>query len=133
MTLFQPQPGQVRVRSVESTTNIVLHAWLKQELTEIVKALPQVSSSLSLDLTRQIWLEWCEGLQVKFTLPAKSPPLRMLLVWDNLAGTQTPELIVWLYEQGIVPLYTPLLGSWLNRAESMQRIFIRRALDGQNP
>lgn len=133
MTLFHPHDGQVRVKGVESTTNIVLHAWLKQELFEIVKALPQASSSLSPELTQQMWLDWRDGLKVKFTLPSQLPPLRMLLVWDNLAGHQTPELMIWLCEQGILPLYTPLSGSWLNMAESMQRILIRRALDGQNP
>jgi hypothetical protein len=57
----------------------------------------------------------------------------MLLVGDNLAGHQTAELMIGLCEQGILPLYTPLSGSWLNMAESMQRILVRRALDGQNP
>lgn len=32
-----------------------------------------------------------------------------------------------------MPLYTPLGGSWLNMAESIQRIIVRRALNGQNP
>ena len=32
-----------------------------------------------------------------------------------------------------MPLYTPLSGSWLNMAESIQRVLKRRALDGQNP
>ena len=32
-----------------------------------------------------------------------------------------------------MPLYTPLSGSWLNLAESVQRIVVRRALDGQHP
>ena len=32
-----------------------------------------------------------------------------------------------------MPLYTPLGGSWLNMAESIQRILKRRALDGQQP
>lgn len=113
MTLFHPQDGQVRVKGVESTTNIILHAWLKQELAEIVNALPQASPLLSPELTRQMWLDWREGLQVKFTLPSQLPPLRMLLVWDNLAGHQTAELMTWLCEQGILPLYTPLSGSWL--------------------
>src|SRR5262249_2017323 len=31
------------------------------------------------------------------------------------------------------PLYTPLSGSWLNMAESIQRILKRRALEGQYP
>jgi hypothetical protein len=32
-----------------------------------------------------------------------------------------------------MPLYTPLGGSWLNMAESVQRIIVRRALAGQHP
>ncbi len=32
-----------------------------------------------------------------------------------------------------MPLYTPVGGSWLNMAESLQRILKRRALDGQYP
>jgi len=133
LTLFHPQDGQVRVKGVESTTNVVLHAWLKQELIHIVNALPQVCTSLSPEMIQQMWQYWREGLKVKFTLPAQLPPLRMLLVWDNLVGHQTPELMLWLCEHGILPLYTPLSGSWLNMAESMQRILKRRALDGQHP
>ena len=57
----------------------------------------------------------------------------MLLVLDNLAGHKTPEFVCWLFEHGIMPLYTPVSGSWLNMAESMQRILKRRALAGQHP
>ena len=57
----------------------------------------------------------------------------MLLIWDNLIGHKTPELVVWLFRHGIMPLYTPLSGSWLNMAESIQRILKRRALSGQHP
>ena len=32
-----------------------------------------------------------------------------------------------------MPLYTRLGGSWLNMAESVQRIIVRRALAGQHP
>ena len=32
-----------------------------------------------------------------------------------------------------MPLYTPLSGSWLNMAESIQRILVRRALAGETP
>jgi hypothetical protein len=32
-----------------------------------------------------------------------------------------------------MPLYTPIGGSWLNMAESVQRILVRRALSGQYP
>ena len=61
------------------------------------------------------------------------PPLRIPLIWDNLAGHYTPELVLWLFRQGIMPLYTPLSGSWLNLAESVQRILVGRALAGQYP
>jgi len=55
------------------------------------------------------------------------------LVWDNLKGHKTPSLVDWLIQHGIMPLYTPLGGSWLNMAESIQRILKRRALAGQYP
>ncbi len=70
---------------------------------------------------------------MRFTLPHKLPPLRLLLVLDNLAGHKTPAFVLWLVSQGIMPLYTPLGGSWLNMAESIQRILVRRALAGQCP
>ena len=57
----------------------------------------------------------------------------MLLVLDNLSGHKTPALVLWLVEHGVMPLYTPLSGSWLNMAESIQRILVRRALAGQTP
>ena len=56
-----------------------------------------------------------------------------VLVWDNLTGHHTPELVLWLFARGVMVLYTPLSGSWLNMAESIQRILGRRALDGQHP
>ena len=59
------------------------------------------------------------------------PPLQMLLIMDNLASHKTPELVVRLFRHGILPLYTPLGGSWLNMTESSQRILKRLALDGQ--
>src|SRR6185436_3704203 len=45
----------------------------------------------------------------------------------------TATFVCWLFERGIMPLYTPVGGSWLNMAESLQRILKRRALDGQYP
>jgi hypothetical protein len=113
LTLFHPHDGQVRVKGVESATNAVLHPWLKEEITDILNALPEPSSAQSQDRVQQLWKTWREGLTVTFTLPEHLPPLRLLLVWDNLKGHQTPELMVWLCEHGILPLYTPLSGSWL--------------------
>lgn len=133
LTLFHPSTGEVRVKGVTSCTNAVLHQWLKEELTAIVKTLPKPQKQVSAEETRAVWESWREGLTVRVTLPAQLPPLRMLLIWDNLAGHKTPELLLWLFSQGILPLRTPLGGSWLNMAESMQRILKRRALEGHHP
>jgi hypothetical protein len=54
-------------------------------------------------------------------------------VLDNLTGHKTPEFVLWLFAHGVMPLYTPLSGSWLNMAESIQRVLKRRALAGQHP
>jgi hypothetical protein len=83
--------------------------------------------------TRVAWERWQDGLTVKPTLPPELPPMRMLLVLDNLAGHKTAAFVCWLFAHGIMPLYTPLGGSWLNMAESIQRILKRRALGGQHP
>jgi len=57
----------------------------------------------------------------------------MILVWDNLAGHLSWSIVTWLFAHGVMPLYTPLSGSWLNMAESVQRILVGRALAGQHP
>ena len=133
LTLFHPLDGKVRVKGVQSCTNQVLHPWLKQELAEILQSLPSSAVPMSADETRLSWQQWRSHLSIKFTLPQELPALRMLLVCDNLAGHKTPEFVVWLCVHGILPLYTPLGGSWLNMAESIQRILKRRALAGQHP
>jgi DDE superfamily endonuclease len=133
LTLLQPATGQVRVQPAASCTNMVLHGWLTVTLDGIVAALPVAAEPGDAAVTRAAWQAWQEGLALRFTLPEQLPPLRMLLVWDNLAGHRTPEMVLWLCQHGIMPLYTPLGGSWLNMAESIQRILKRRALDGQQP
>jgi DDE superfamily endonuclease len=133
LTLFQPADGHVRLHGVTACPNAVLHGWLKQELTAILATLPLAEAPADPEALRALWERWQRGLTVKPTLTQHLPPLRMLLVLDNLAGHKTPELVLWLFAQGIMPLYTPLGGSWLNMAESIQRILKRRALDGQHP
>jgi DDE superfamily endonuclease len=118
---------------VEHAPNSVLHPWLQEELTTILAALPAPTPPLDAEMTRAAWAHWQAGLTQPFTLPADLPPLRALLVWDNLTGHKTPELVCWLCTHGVMPLYTPLGGSWLNMAESIQRILVRRALGGQHP
>jgi len=73
------------------------------------------------------------GLSVRVTLPEDLPPLRMLLVLDNLTGHKSPELLLWMFSRGVMVLYTPLGASWLNMIESMQRIIVRRTLEGHHP
>src|SRR5258708_16143816 len=133
LTLFHPATGEVRVKGVRSCTNAVLHPWIKEELSAVLKTLPEPSILLTAQENRLFWESWREGLKIRVTLPAQLPPLRMLLIWDNLIGHKTPALLCWMFSQGILPLQTPLGGSWLNMAESIQRIIVRRALDGQHP
>ncbi len=133
LTLFHPANGELRVKGVRGSANAVLHPWLKEELTAILAGLPEPAIVLSPEENRQLWKSWQEGLSEPITLSAELPTLRMLLVLDNLAGHKTPELVLWMFEHGVMPLYTPLGGSWLNMAESVQRILARRALEGQHP
>jgi len=134
LTLFRPATGEVRAKGVLAAPNAVLHPWLKEELTQILKPilLREAEIGSTEEAERPVgarWRTWLwphehdEGL----------PPLRILLVWDNLAGHLSHDLFPWLFGNGIMPLYTPLGGSWLNMAESVQRIIVRRALSGQHP
>ena len=131
LTLFRPSDGRVRVQGVTTCPNDVLHPWLKRELSDILAGLPELPPTA--EASRGAWERWQRGLSVKPTLADELPPLRMLLVLDNLAGHKTPEFVLWLFARGIMPVYTPLGGSWLNMAESIQRVLKRRALDGQHP
>jgi hypothetical protein len=134
LTLFHPATGEVRALPVTHAPNAVLHPWLKVELAALVARLPALSpAEATVRATHAYWEQWREGLTVKATLLQDLPPLRVLLVFDNLTGHHTPELLCWLFAHGILPLFTPLGGSWLNMAESVQRILARRALDGQQP
>src|SRR5919199_930910 len=132
LTLFQPATGRVRLQPVTCSTNAIVHPWLKTMLAGIVAAL-LLAAPLDGDENRRLWPAWQQGLTVRFTLPHELPPRRLLLIWDNLTGHKTPEMVLWLCRHGIMPLYTPLGGSWLNLAEAIQRLLKRRALDGQHP
>jgi len=133
LTLLHPATGTVRVKGVTSSTNAVLHPWIKAQLSEAVSELPTSPQGLRQEQIRPQWERWQEGLSERFTLLYELPPLRMLLILDNLAGHKSGEFVCWLMRNGIMPLYTPLGGSWLNMAESVQRILVRRALSGQHP
>lgn len=133
LSLFHPASGSLRAHGVRHCTNAILHPWLKQEITAIVATLPAPPPVTDPPANRAQWQRWQRGLSEPITLPESLPALRMLLVLDNLQGHKTPALVLWLFARGVMPLYTPLGGSWLNMAESIQRIIATRALAGQYP
>ncbi len=135
LSLFHPLTGQIRVKGVTQSTNAILHPWIKEQITAILATLPELPpfEVLSASANRARWERCQEGLRVKFSLLSSDlPPLRILLIWDNLAGHWNADLLVWLMQQGVMPLFTPISGSWLNLCESAQRIVVRRALQGQS-
>jgi hypothetical protein len=111
---------------VERTTNAILHPWLKQQLTAILEQCPPASAVVP---EGRRWQDW-DIYPAAEQLDRFFPPVSMLLIWDNLAGHKSPSLTQWCAEQGILLLSTPNAGSWLNMAESVQRIIKRRALQG---
>jgi hypothetical protein len=128
LTLFRPATGEVRAKGVSRAPNAVLHPWLKKELLQILEELPAVAVG---DTDAPAAARWASWLGHVPHLPL--PPLRLLLIWDNLAGHLSTDMVTWLFAHGIMPLYTPISGSWLNMAESVQRIICDRALRGQHP
>lgn len=134
LTLFRPATGELRAQPVASAPNTVLHPWLKDELTAVLAALPPLATldPLAPGALGRRWSDW-DWHDDAPTKDVTLPPVRMLLIWDNLAGHKTLAFVQWCAERGILLLYTPLGGSWLNMAESIQRIISRRALDGQHP
>lgn len=128
LTLFHPLTGELRATAVENSTNAVLHPWLKQELGAVLEELAAAGRPWN---PMREWSAW--GISDEEVAAMAAPPLiNLILVWDNLAGHYTKEMVEWCHKQGVLPLYTPLGGSWLNMAESVQRIVVRRALTGQN-
>jgi hypothetical protein len=128
LTLFRPATGMVRAKGVHSAPNTVLHPWLQTELEQILAELPAVTTPEGARPVAARWTTWL-GHEPRTALP----PLRVILVWDNLAGHLSWSIVKWLFQHGIMPLYTPISGSWLNMAESVQRILVHRALAGQHP
>ncbi len=114
-------------------TNAVLHPWLREQLTEVLAEIEksQPRAELPPEEERPVCARWETWLGHPPRNP--EPPLRIVLVLDNLAGHLSYDLVRWFFDHGVMPLYTPIGGSWLNMAESVQRIIVRRALAGQHP
>ncbi len=118
----------MRAKGVTAAPTAVLHPWLQAELERALAELPPGTVP---EDARPPLARWATGLGSYRYGPL--PPLRLILVWDHLAGHRSAAWVIWLYQHGVLPLYTPLSGSWLNLAESVQRILVRRALCGQHP
>jgi hypothetical protein len=106
---------------------MVRHPWLQGELEQRLAALPAVRTPEA-DQPRLAHWQTREGRPCPHL-----PPVRGIVVWNNLAGHWSAELVIWLSHQGVLPLYPPLRGRWLTLAESLQRIRLRRALCSQHP
>lgn len=151
LTLFRPATGAVRAQPVTQTTNAVLHPWLEQELTAILATpdephgdtaptagSPPETAAAPVEAAAESagWQQWTRwGWTAERIAPYTSQAAQavvLVLVLDNLAGHYTQTFVAWCLERGIALLYTPLGGSWLNMAEAIQRILIRRALVGQH-
>jgi hypothetical protein len=114
-----------RAKGATSAPNSVLHPWLQQELTAILAALPEASLP---EAERPSAAQW--KTRLGHEPPEPLPPLRLILIWDNLAGHLSWPIVRWLFQHGVMPLYTPLSELRLNLAESLQRTIVRQALTG---
>lgn len=133
LTLFRPATGVLRAKGVLSAPNVVLHPWLKEQLTAVLAEIEQAHPAA--DLLPEAERPACARWETWLGHPPRTPepPLRIVLVLDNLAGHRSYDLVRWFFDHGVMPLYTPIGGSWLNMAESVQRIIVPRALAGQHP
>src|SRR6266516_4353051 len=121
-------------QAVTQHSTALLHPWLQDELQRVLDQLDQEPLPVRVPLPEDhplllTWRHWWWS----YERPKPAPPLRLILVWDNLKGHLSYSMVRWLLQHGILPLYTPLSGSWLNMAESLQRLLVRRALSGQHP
>lgn len=89
LTLFRPATGEVRAKGVTSGANAILHPWLRDELTQILQGLPQTAACGPDAPFLPYWWRRRQELAERY----HDPPVRLILIWDNLAGHKTPELV----------------------------------------
>lgn len=125
LTLFRLATGLLRAAGVLSAQGVVLHPWLTepflQERAEIERRVP--TETLPPEAERPPPARWETWLSAP--PPRPLPPLRLIVIWDHLAGHRTTAFVDGLLDHGIMPLDTPVSGSWLHMAESVQRIIMR--------
>ena len=77
---------------IDRSPRPVGRAWLQHELLEVLKELPEASID-RVDLPQAA--EWAKWLGHVPDMPL--PPLRLILVWDNLAGHLSTSIVTWLF------------------------------------
>jgi hypothetical protein len=134
LTLFRPATGELRAKGVLSAPNAIVHPWLKEQLGEVLAEIEkqQPAGSLPPEAERPLYAQWEAWLGHPSRNPSL-PPFRIVLVLDTLAGHLSSDLVGWFFAHGVMPLSTPIGGSWLKMAESVQRIIVPRALAGHHP
>ncbi len=96
LTLFRPATGQLGAKGVLSATNAVLHPWLKEQLSELLAKIEKEHPAESLPPEQERpwaaqWKTWLWPHESADGLP----PLRIILVLDNLAGHLSHDLLGW--------------------------------------
>ncbi len=87
LTLFRPATGALRAKGVLSVSNAVLHPWLKEQLTAVLAEIEQEHPAEGLPPEAQ--RSRCAQWETRLGHPPRGnplPPLRIVLVLDNLAG-----------------------------------------------
>src|SRR5207237_6238239 len=123
LTLFRPATGELRAKGVTNATNAVLHPWLQAELTAALAMLPAVSTPDEARPPLARWATWL-GHEPR----ALFPPLRLVLVWDNLAGHLSWPIVHVLFQHGVLPIYLPLSGPCPNLVDSGLPVHYRPSL-----
>jgi len=105
LTLFRPATGILRAKGVLSVTNAVLHPWLKEQLSEVLAEIELKSPQK--ELPPEAERPQCAQWETWLGHPPRGkplPPLRIVLVLDNLAGHLSCDLVLWFFEHGVMPL-----------------------------
>jgi len=85
----------VRAKGVIEAPNAVLHPWLKAQLSAVGASIEkhQPTETLPPEEERSLYARWETWLGHPPGRPL--PPLRVLLVLDNLAGHLSSDLVRW--------------------------------------
>lgn len=95
LTLFRPATGKLWAKGVRSAPNAILHPWLKEQLEPLLADIEKQHPAAELppEEERPLYAQWETWLGHPPLNPL--PPLRILLVLDNLAGHRSSDLVAW--------------------------------------